>query len=54
MNKQEIFLALVRNVICGEAVNDNLISACTPEMLEDVYSLAVKHDLHHFGRSSLE
>ncbi|MBR2309183.1 MAG: nucleotidyltransferase family protein [Oscillospiraceae bacterium] len=53
MNKQEIFLALVRNVICGEAVNDNLISACTPEMLEDVYSLAVKHDLHHLVGQAL-
>ena len=43
MNKQEILLALVRNVICGEPLDDNLISACTPEMLESVsQSLSVE------------
>ena len=53
VNKQEIFLALIRNVICGETLSDNLISACTPEMLEDVYGLAVKHDLTHLVGQSL-
>lgn len=47
MNKQEILLALIRNVICGEALDNNLINACTPEMLENVYELSVKHDLTH-------
>ena len=53
MNKQEILLALVRNVICGEALDDNLISACTPEILEEVYGLAVKHDLPHLVGQAL-
>ena len=53
MNKQEILLALVRNVICGEALNDNLISACTPKVLGEVYELAVKHDLHHLVGQAL-
>lgn len=53
MNKQEILLALVRNVICGEALNDNLISACTPEMLGEVYELSVKHDLAHLVGQAL-
>ena len=35
MNEQEILLALVRNVVCGESLDDNLTSACTPEMLEE-------------------
>ena len=53
MNKQEILLALVRNVICGEPLDDNLISACTPEMLESVYELSVKHDLTHLVGQAL-
>lgn len=53
MNKQEILLALVRNVICGEPLDENIISACTPEMLEEVYGLAVKHDLAHLAGQAL-
>lgn len=53
MNKQEILLALVRNVICGEKLDDNLISACTPEMLGEVYELSVKHDLPHLVGQAL-
>lgn len=53
MNKQEIFLALIRNVICGETLSDNVISACTPEMLEEVYGLAGKHDLTHLVGQAL-
>ena len=53
MNKQELFLALVRNVICGEALDDNFISACTPEMLEEVRELAQKQDLLHLVGQAL-
>lgn len=53
MNKQDILLALVRNVICGEPLDDNLISACTPEMLGEVYELSVKHDLTHLVGQAL-
>ena len=53
MNKQEIFLALIRNVICGEALSDNVIDACTPEALEGVYELAGKHDLTHLVGQAL-
>lgn len=53
MNKQEVLLALVRNVVCGESPDDNLTSACTPEMLEEVYELSVKHDLTHLVGQAL-
>jgi len=40
-------LALIRNVICGDEVNNETKSNCTDEMLESVYTLAAKHDLAH-------
>ena len=39
--------ALIRNVICGETVSEEVKAACTTALLEDVYSLASKHDLAH-------
>ena len=47
MNKEELLLALVRNVICGEKIGEETTAACTPEMLDAVYTLAYKHDLRH-------
>jgi len=47
MNTEQVLFALIRNVICGEAVSEETKSACTPEMLEAVYTLAAKHDLAH-------
>lgn len=47
MNKEELLLALTRNVICGEATSEETVAVCTPEMLEQVCALAYKHDLQH-------
>ncbi len=47
MNKEAILFAFIRNVICGETISDEIKTVCTPELLEDVYTLASKHDLAH-------
>ncbi|MBQ8797857.1 MAG: nucleotidyltransferase family protein [Oscillospiraceae bacterium] len=47
MNKEAVLFALIRSVICGETVNQEIKAACTPELLENVYTLASKHDLVH-------
>lgn len=47
MNKEAVLFALIRSVICGEIVSEEIKTACTPELLENVYALASKHDLAH-------
>lgn len=47
MNTKQILFALTQNVIRGETVDDTVVSACTPEMLENVYKLAARYDLAH-------
>lgn len=47
MNKEAVLFGLIRSVICGETVSEEIKTACTPELLEDVYTLASKHDLAH-------
>lgn len=47
MNTEQALFALIRNVICGEAVSEETRSACTGEMLNSVYTLAARHDLAH-------
>ena len=47
MNKEAVLFALIRSVICGETVNEEIKAACTPELLENVYTLASKQDLVH-------
>ena len=47
MNKEAVLFALIRSVICGETVTEEIKTACTPELLENVYTLASKHDLAH-------
>lgn len=47
MNEKEVLLALIRSVICGESVGEDIKSALTPDMLESVYALASHHDLAH-------
>jgi hypothetical protein len=47
MNKETVLFALIRSVICRETVSEEIKTACTARMLEDVYSLAAKHDLAH-------
>ena len=47
MDTVAVLVALIRGVICGETIGEQVKTACTPEMLEDVYVLADKHDLAH-------
>ena len=53
MNTEQVLFALIRNVICGEAVTEQVKNACTPELLEEVYALAHKHDLSHLAGQAL-
>ncbi len=47
MNKEAVLFALIRSVICSEAVSEEVKTVCTPVLLEEVYALASKHDLAH-------
>lgn len=47
MDTVAVLVALIRGVICGETISEQVKTACTPEMLEGVYALAEKHDLAH-------
>lgn len=47
MDERELFFALLRIVICNDKAAEGLQSACTPENLEKVYTLAIEHDLAH-------
>ena len=47
MDKQSVLFALLRTVVCGVPADDRLKAACTPEMLDQVYTLACHHDLAH-------
>ena len=47
MNTEQVLFALIRSVICGKAVSEDIKLTCTGEMLEGVYTLAAKHDLAH-------
>lgn len=47
MDTQSVLFRLLRLAVCGEAANDQLKMACTPDMLDAVYTLASRHDLAH-------
>lgn len=47
MTPESILFALLRAAVCGEPVTEVMKAACTPEVLEQVYILAAKHDLAH-------
>lgn len=47
MDKQTVLFELLRVAVCGATVTEQLKTACTPQMLEDVYALASRHDLAH-------
>ncbi|MBQ6996897.1 MAG: nucleotidyltransferase family protein [Oscillospiraceae bacterium] len=47
MTPEKILLSLLRCAVCGEQASDAVKAACTPENLEQVYTLANKHDLAH-------
>ena len=47
MDVQSVLFALLRTVVCGVPADDQLKAACTPDMLDQVYTLACHHDLAH-------
>lgn len=47
MNKEAVLFALIRSVICGENISEEVKAACASPLLEDVYTLASRHDLAH-------
>lgn len=47
MDKTQLLFALLRIAVCGEPVTEAVKTSCTPEMLEQVYALADRHDLAH-------
>ena len=53
MHPQELLLALVGNVICGNVLEERVQKSCTMEVLEDTYALAVRHDLAHLAGQAL-
>ncbi len=47
MDKQTVLFGLLQVAVCGAPVTEQLKTACAPEMLEEVYALACRHDLAH-------
>ena len=47
MKPETLLFALIGSAVCGKAVDDCHIAACTPENLEAVYKMAARHDLAH-------
>ena len=53
MQTEQVLFALLRNTVCGQPVPEGVKAACTAEMLENVYTLAAKHDLAHLAGQAL-
>ncbi len=49
MDATQALLALIRVAVCGAQADEQLKIACTPELLEQVYTLAARHDLAHLA-----
>lgn len=47
MSTQEVLFSLLRIAVCGAAPTETVKAACTPQMLEAVYTVAERHDLAH-------
>lgn len=47
MDTQSLLFGLLRLAVCGGAATEELKTACTPQLLEEVYTLAARHDLAH-------
>lgn len=47
MSAEKLLFAMLRSVICGWNVTDEVKNACTPELLQKTFVLAQKHDLGH-------
>lgn len=53
MNSRQILFALLRMQICGADVGEEITNALSLEILQELYSLALKHDLAHLVGQSL-
>ncbi len=53
MNSRQILFALLRMQICGTDVCEEVQKALSTQRLEEVYSLASKHDLAHIAGQAL-
>lgn len=48
MTAEKLLFAMLRSVICGWEADEQVKTACTPELLGETFALARKHDLGHF------
>lgn len=53
MQTEQLLFALLRDTVCGQPVPEDTKAECTAEMLEQVYTLAAKHDLAHLAGQAL-
>lgn len=53
MNSKQMLFALLRMQICGAAVGEEVQKALSPQILEELYSLSLKHDLAHIAGQAL-
>ena len=53
MNSRQILFALLRMQICGAAVGEEITGELSTEVLQELYSLALKHDLAHIAGQAL-
>lgn len=54
MTTESVLFALLRVTVCEEVLSEDVVAACTPEMLSGVWSLAARHDLAHLVGHVLE
>ena len=47
MTADKLLFAMLRSVICGFRVDEQMKDACTPELLQETFELARMHDLGH-------
>ena len=53
MDVRTVLFALLRSVVCGGGLKEDIVDACTTEMLEELYVLTAKHDLAHLAGHAL-
>lgn len=54
MTTESVLFALLRAAVCGEVLSEEVVAACTPSMLSNVFHLASRHDLAHLVAHALE
>ena len=54
MTAESVLFALLRAAVCGEVLSEEVVAACTPSILSNVYHLASRHDLAHLAAHALE